>query len=95
MARVGAECLYALCRYVSGCLGGLIKCCSQSVDCKPCSTQCTVSQVVDTYTLVAWCCMPDAGRQMYSVGEVATAVVGMMDKMGMQQACVVAHSYGA
>lgn len=33
-------------------------------------------------------------RPVYSVSEVATAVLGMMDKMGVRKACFVAHSYG-
>jgi len=33
-------------------------------------------------------------RRVYSVGEVAEAVLGMMDKTGVKEACFVAHSYG-
>lgn len=32
--------------------------------------------------------------RVYSVGEVAEAVLGMMDKTGVKEACFVAHSYG-
>jgi hypothetical protein len=35
------------------------------------------------------CCRP-----VYSVSEVATAVLGMMEKMCVSKACFVAHSYG-
>jgi hypothetical protein len=33
-------------------------------------------------------------RPVYPVAEVAAAVLGMMDKMGVRKACFVAHSYG-
>jgi hypothetical protein len=33
-------------------------------------------------------------RPVYSVAEVAAAVLGMMDKMRVGKACFVAHSYG-
>ena len=35
-----------------------------------------------------------ACRKVYTADEVADTVVGILDKLGVKEACVVGHSYG-
>lgn len=34
-------------------------------------------------------------RKVFTADEVADIVVGILDKLGVKEACVVGHSYGA
>jgi hypothetical protein len=40
------------------------------------------------------CCLLLGCSKVSTADEVAAAVVGMLDELGIQRACVMAHSYG-
>lgn len=56
------------------------------------STVCHHSQVI------AGACVSAAGvsacSKVFSADEVADTVIGILDKLGVKEACVVGHSYG-